>query len=90
MPYRSEKQRRWAHTAAGIKALGGAEKVHEWDEASKGMKLPKQAIHSAANRIAALKSKGGRGEVRAQKKAMSKSKRVRVRRSAVPAAPMGY
>jgi hypothetical protein len=41
MPYRSNQQRKWAHTSAGMKALGGASKVAEWDMASKGMKLPK-------------------------------------------------
>ena len=40
MPYKSDAQRRWAHTAKGMKALGGAAKVKEWDEASKGAKLP--------------------------------------------------
>jgi len=40
MPYRSQAQRRWAHTAAGTEALGGPEKVAEWDAASKGKKLP--------------------------------------------------
>ena len=40
MPYKSDAQRRWAHTAAGIKALGGKNKVREWDRASKGLKLP--------------------------------------------------
>lgn len=40
MPYKSARQRSWAHTPAGTKALGGAEKVKEWDEATKGKKLP--------------------------------------------------
>jgi hypothetical protein len=40
MPYKSDSQRKWAHTSEGTKALGGKEKVHEWDEASKGKKLP--------------------------------------------------
>lgn len=40
MPYVSDAQRRWAHTAKGIKALGGKAKVAEWDRASKGKKLP--------------------------------------------------
>jgi hypothetical protein len=31
---------RWAHTKTGTKALGGPEKVAEWDAASKGKKLP--------------------------------------------------
>jgi len=40
MPYKSDAQRKWAHTAAGTKALGGPAKVAEWDSASKGRKLP--------------------------------------------------
>ena len=39
-PYVSDAQRRWAHTDAGTKALGGPSHVHEWDESSKGKKLP--------------------------------------------------
>jgi hypothetical protein len=35
MPFASAKQQRWAHTAAGTKALGGASKVSEWDQATK-------------------------------------------------------
>jgi hypothetical protein len=42
MPYESDAQRRWAHTASGEKALGGPAKVHEWDEASKGKDLPER------------------------------------------------
>jgi len=42
MPYKSNQQRKWAHTSTGMKALGGASKVAEWDAASKGMKLPKK------------------------------------------------
>lgn len=42
MPFLSDKQRRWAHTPAGIKALGGKAKVSEWDAASKGMNLPER------------------------------------------------
>jgi len=42
MPYRSDAQRRWAHTAEGKKALGGKAAVHEWDEATKGKKLPEK------------------------------------------------
>jgi len=41
-PYRSLAQERWAHSAAGMKALGGKRKVAEWDRASKGKKLPKR------------------------------------------------
>lgn len=42
MPYVSERQRRWAHTPTGIKALGGKKAVEEWDKATKGKKLPKK------------------------------------------------
>jgi hypothetical protein len=40
--YLSQQQRKWAHTPAGMKALGGARKVSEWDAASRGKKLPKK------------------------------------------------
>lgn len=40
MPYESDAQRRWAHTPTGTKALGGPNKVKEWDRASKGKDLP--------------------------------------------------
>ena len=42
MPYKSEQQRKWAHTEKGMEALGGAGKVAEWDKESKGVKLPKK------------------------------------------------
>lgn len=41
-PYVSEAQRRWAHTESGKKALGGESGVHEWDEATKGKKIPER------------------------------------------------
>jgi hypothetical protein len=41
-PYRSEAQRRWAHTPAGKKALGGEKAVKEWDSATKGKNLPEK------------------------------------------------
>ena len=43
MPFKSRQQQKWGHTAAGIKALGGASKVHEWDQATKGIKIPAKA-----------------------------------------------
>jgi len=46
MPYKSDSQRRWAHTEAGKKALGGEANVHEWDEATKGKKLPEKVKKS--------------------------------------------
>lgn len=41
-PYHSEAQRRWAHTKAGTKALGGKAAVHEWDQATKGKHIPEK------------------------------------------------
>lgn len=41
-PYQSEAQRRWAHTEAGTKALGGKEKVKHWDKETKGKDLPEK------------------------------------------------
>lgn len=41
-PYASEAQRRWAHTEAGTKALGGKESVKHWDKESKGKDLPEK------------------------------------------------
>jgi len=47
MPYVSDSQRRWAHTESGKKALGGPEGVNEWDQASKGKKLPEHVAKAA-------------------------------------------
>ena len=41
-PYQSDAQRKWAHTEAGTKALGGKEAVKEWDSATKGKRLPEK------------------------------------------------
>lgn len=48
MPYVSDLQRRWAHTPTGTEALGGPGKVAEWDQASKGKKLPERKGSSPA------------------------------------------
>ncbi|HEY5235238.1 MAG TPA: polyphosphate polymerase domain-containing protein, partial [Rhabdochlamydiaceae bacterium] len=45
-PYVSLAQERWAHTPTGEKALGGKSGVHEWDEATKGKKLPEKVTKS--------------------------------------------
>lgn len=36
MPFKSRAQRRWAYSEAGEKALGGKNKVAEWENATKG------------------------------------------------------
>lgn len=43
MPYKSMAQERWAHTPEGMKSLGGPERVKEWDQSSRGLKLPRRA-----------------------------------------------
>ena len=48
-PYSSDAQRRWAHTAAGTKALGGKAHVHEWDESTKGKNLPEH-VHKSESK----------------------------------------
>ena len=53
MPFKSKKQNAWAHTKSGEKALGGKEKVKEWEKKtdykhlpeSKGTKKAKKAFN---------------------------------------------
>jgi hypothetical protein len=66
VPYRSKSQARWAHTPAGIKALGGPDKVAEWDAATGGRKLPerksrRESIKKAMSAVAA-RAKEKRGQ----------------------------
>ena len=43
MPFKSKSQARWAHSADGTAALGGRDKVKEWDAATKkGPGLPER------------------------------------------------
>lgn len=43
MPFVSNKQRAWAYTKEGTKALGGKKAVAEWERATGNKKLPKYA-----------------------------------------------
>ena len=43
MSWKSEAQRKWGHTKAGTKALGGKQAVQEWEKATGNKKLPKVA-----------------------------------------------
>ena len=43
MPFVSKKQRAWAYTKEGTKALGGKKNVAEWEKATGNKKLPKYA-----------------------------------------------
>jgi hypothetical protein len=35
MPFVTPRQQRWGNSPAGVEALGGESKVHEWNEATK-------------------------------------------------------
>lgn len=43
MPFRSKKQNAWAHTDEGEEALGGPDKVKEWESDTDYSTLPEQA-----------------------------------------------
>ena len=43
MPFVSQKQRAWAYTKEGTRALGGKSAVAEWEKATGNKKLPKVA-----------------------------------------------
>ncbi len=40
MPFKSLAQERWGNSPSGLRALGGKTGVAEWNQASKGLKLP--------------------------------------------------
>jgi hypothetical protein len=42
MPWQSKQQAAWGHSQAGLKALGGASKVAEWDAATPKGSLPQR------------------------------------------------
>lgn len=90
MPYRSKAQQRWAHTAAGTKALGGKAKVAEWDAATNFKGLPQRAgghmnrVDSHLRRVAKKRAAYAGRETPAEERAeMSRTKRagrLRIRR----------
>jgi hypothetical protein len=55
MPYASDAQRRFFHTATARKKGISAATVNEFDQASKGMKLPDRAKATHSNRHAAMR-----------------------------------
>lgn len=52
MPFKSRQQQKWAHTENGKKALGGEQKVHEWDleTKKKGFSKLKELIKPKGNK----------------------------------------
>jgi hypothetical protein len=53
MPWDSVQQAHWGHSPAGLKALGGKEKVAEWDAAT-----PKGSLKKASGGPVMLANKG--------------------------------
>jgi hypothetical protein len=60
MPFKSLKQERWGNSPAGLAALGGKKKVAEWNEASKGKKLPETVKKQTPLREADFRAREGR------------------------------
>lgn len=56
MPWVSDKQRAWGNSPSGHKALGDSG-VKEWNDASKGMKLPKKVGEDHKKAIADSRAK---------------------------------
>jgi len=48
MPWKSKQQARWGHSPAGVRALGGPDKVKEWDAATPKGSLPVKPKRSPA------------------------------------------
>ncbi len=42
MPFKSRAQSRWANSPAGLRALGGKDKVDEWKQATNFDELPEK------------------------------------------------
>lgn len=61
MPYKSDAQRRFFHTDTARKKGISASTVKEFDEASKGMKLPKRKSKSAKHIMQAVSKKVNNG-----------------------------
>jgi hypothetical protein len=52
MPFVSKKQNAWAHTDAGMEALGGPKKVKEWESDTDYASLPERVASGAADESA--------------------------------------
>lgn len=44
MPFLSKAQSAWAHTPEGTKALGGPDKIKEWEDGTDYSKLPGHVV----------------------------------------------
>lgn len=57
MPFVSRQQQKWGNSPAGVKALGGPEKVAEWNSSTAGSKLPKR-VHKQPRKTPMPKGAG--------------------------------
>jgi hypothetical protein len=57
MPFVSRRQQAWGNSPAGLKALGGPEKVAEWNSATAGAKLPERVSPPKTRGILSMKAK---------------------------------
>ena len=61
MPFTSKSQQRWGHSPDGEKALGGPDKVSEWDASTDFKDLPEKkpgAISQALKKPKDMKKSG--------------------------------
>jgi len=63
MPLQSKAQNRWAHTPEGTKALGGPDKVKEWERATDFSHLPERKGYAKGGLVSAAEYASG-GPVR--------------------------
>jgi hypothetical protein len=61
VPWASKRQARWGHSPAGLAALGGQQKVAEWDQATTPGSLPEESgkLARAAARHRKRTAEGG-------------------------------
>ncbi len=63
MPWKSKQQARWGHSPAGLKALGGQEKVSEWDSTTT-KPLPERITPTKDQKAKAALKRGMQGKKR--------------------------
>lgn len=59
MPWASKAQAAWGHSPSGLRALGGKDKVDEWDDATpKGSLPPKVGAIAKVKKVKPVKPVG--------------------------------
>lgn len=57
MPWASKQQQKWGNSPAGIRALGGQNRVKEWNDSTNFQSLPQKAPQQKRQPGALLKKK---------------------------------